>query len=391
MDRKRVLIISHTYTAPVNRLKFDIMAQDERFEFLLVTPKKWRNLLTMADNPPGFENGKYKTLFVDVWFGWHPVLYFIPQLHKIIREFKPDLIYCEQEPICLVSLQTAILSGRIPIIYFSWENVDRTDIRYRLFWPVRTFCLRSSIFMAVGSSGAASVLRRHGYVKPIYITPILGVSEKLFFPQDVTALRRAITERSFLVGYIGRFVEQKDVTIIIKALSTLNHDIDWHLMLVGGGPKKGEYEILIRSLGISDRVTFQSPVSHDAIPQLLNCFDVLVLPSKTTATWKEQFGHVLIEAMACEVSVIGSSSGEIPNVIGDAGVVYREGDAEDLRAKLTMLFQRNGLRETLKKGGLTRIKDYFTDARIAGNMIALYEIALGIERITANTLEVATV
>jgi glycosyltransferase involved in cell wall biosynthesis len=387
MERKRVLIISHTYTAPVNRLKFDIMAQDERFEFLLVTPKKWRNLLTIADNDPGLENGKYKTLFVGVRFGWHPVIYLIPRLRKIIGEFKPDLIYCEQEPICLVSLQVAILSGSIPIIYFSWENIDRKDIRYRLFWPARTICLRRSISMAVGSSDVACVIRKHGYRKPIYITPHLGVSEKLFFPKEAATLRRTITQRSFLVGYVGRFVEQKDVSTLIKALSALNHDIEWHLVLVGGGPKKTEYETLIRNLGIIDRVTFQSPVPHDAIPQLLNCFDVLVLPSKTTPTWKEQFGHVLIEAMACGVLVIGSSSGEIPNVIGNAGLVFREEDVEDLNAKLTMLFQNVQLRDALREKGLRRVKELYTDSRIASNMIALYEIALGMERATYSGLE----
>lgn len=179
----RVLVISHTYAAPVNRLKFEIMARNPRFEFVLVTPRRWRNYVTRAENPAGGGRGNYHTCFVDPWFGRHPVLYLIPGLRRIIGQFRPQLIYCEQEPLCLVSLQAALASSPTPILYFTWENIDRKDFRYRLFSGVRSLCLKKSIFMAAGSKEAAAVIRKHGYRKPIYITPILGVSEDLFFPR----------------------------------------------------------------------------------------------------------------------------------------------------------------------------------------------------------------
>ena len=58
--------------------------------------------------------------------------------------------------------------------------------------------------------------------------------------------------------------------------------------------------------------------------------DVSVLPSLTRPNWKEQFGRTLAEAMSCETPVIGSDSGEIPHVIGDAGLIFKEGDAQAL-------------------------------------------------------------
>jgi len=242
--------------------------------------------------------------------------------------------------------------------------------------------------MVAGSKEAASVIRRHGFKKPIYITPILGVNEQLFFPQDMTVLRKEITQHSFLIGYVGRFVEAKGVKTLLKAVKLLDGTVDWHLVLLGNGPKRHEYEDLIRKFGIAERVTFHRAVSHDEVPQLLNSFDVLVLPSKTTPTWKEQFGHVLVEAMACGVPVVGSSSGEIPRVIGDAGLVFEEGNAEALSSQLSALFQDAPLRDSLRQRGLRRINGRYTDTRIAANMIALYEIALGMERETTNTLEI---
>ena len=387
MDKKRLLIIGHTYTAPVNRLKFEHMAKDRRFEFLVVTPQKWRNYLTVADNTWAGAGNRCRTHFVDVWWGWHPVVYLIPQLAQIIREFKPHLIYCEQEPICLVSLQAAICGRNTPVIFFSWENVNRQDVRYRLFSPIRTLNYRKSLFMTAGTREAAAVIRSHGYTKPIYITPILGVSEELFSPQNQQRLRSSLTHRDFVIGYVGRFVEEKDVLTLLRAVSLLAPSINWHLVLVGGGPLKSQYERLIRGHGMGDRVTFQSSVSHDEVPKYLNCFDVLVLPSKTTPTWKEQFGHILVESMACGVPVIGSSSGEIPNVIGEAGLIFQEEEAGDLSAKLTRLFHDVQLRQTLKERGFRRVQERYTDARIAANMLALYETALDMERRTTHTLE----
>ena len=192
VHKRKVLIISHTYAAPVNRLKFIHMAKDDRFDLLLVTPRKWQNNITVADNSDESGNAGCRTKYVDVCFDGHPVTYLIPGLARIIREYRPDLIYCEQEPICLVSLQAALLSGKVPIIYFTWENINRRDPRYLMFWPIRMLCLRKSTFMAAGSKDAASVIRRHGYKKDIYTTPILGVSEVLFFPRRDPVLKSKI-------------------------------------------------------------------------------------------------------------------------------------------------------------------------------------------------------
>ena len=61
------------------------------------------------------------------------------------------------------------------------------------------------------------------------------------------------------------------------------------------------------------------------VPRHLRALDALVLPSESTPLWKEQFGHVLIEAMACGVPVVGSDSGAIPEVIGEAGLLFPGG------------------------------------------------------------------
>jgi glycosyltransferase involved in cell wall biosynthesis len=102
---------------------------------------------------------------------------------------------------------------------------------------------------------------------------------------------------------------------------------------------------------------------------------VLVLPSRTGEDWKEQFGQVLIEAMSCGTPVVGSDSGAIPAVIGDAGMIFKEGDAKDLAEKLKNLMNES-FRESLRKKGLNRVDSCFTHEKVAAATHEVYRYLL---------------
>jgi glycosyltransferase involved in cell wall biosynthesis len=108
------------------------------------------------------------------------------------------------------------------------------------------------------------------------------------------------------------------------------------------------------------------------MPEILNTMDALVLPSRTRRNWKEQFGRALIEAMACDVPVVGSDSGEIPHVIGEAGLVFPEGDVTALTAHLASLRDSADLRHDLGSRGRARVLERFTQARIAEQTYRAY-------------------
>ncbi len=108
------------------------------------------------------------------------------------------------------------------------------------------------------------------------------------------------------------------------------------------------------------------------MPLRLGELDVLVLPSLTRPNWKEQFGRVLIEAMACGVPVIGSSSGEIPYVIGDAGLIAAEGNVAALRASLQRLAGDRALRTELAARGRRRVLERFTHEHVARQTMTVY-------------------
>ncbi|MBM3213066.1 glycosyltransferase, partial [Candidatus Poribacteria bacterium] len=91
-----------------------------------------------------------------------------------------------------------------------------------------------------------------------------------------------------------------------------------------------------------------------------------------TSGWVEFFGRVLVEAMVCQVPVIGSNSGEIPNVIGDSGLIFQEGDEKDLKDKLYTILVNPQLRKSLAMKGFQRANSLYTWESIAKNTYEVY-------------------
>jgi glycosyltransferase involved in cell wall biosynthesis len=170
-------------------------------------------------------------------------------------------------------------------------------------------------------------------------------------------------------------VEEKGVHILLRAAAGLGGGC--RLRILGSGPQRAHLEILAAELGIAERVRFEEPIPSTQMPGYYNQLDTLVLPSLTRSNWKEQFGRVLIEAMACGVPVVGSDSGEIPNVIGDAGLVFAEGDAQALRTALSQLMADPALRDELAQRGRDRVLAQYTQAQVAAKTYQVYWELLG--------------
>ncbi len=113
------------------------------------------------------------------------------------------------------------------------------------------------------------------------------------------------------------------------------------------------------------------------MPDQLRRMDLLVLPSLTRPNWKEQFGRVLMEAMACQVPVLGSDSGEIPYVIGEGGRVVPEGDVAALRGAIAALSIAPDERRELGRRGRERVLAHYTQQRVAAETVALYRRLYG--------------
>jgi glycosyltransferase involved in cell wall biosynthesis len=193
----------------------------------------------------------------------------------------------------------------------------------------------------------------------------LGVDVELFRP-DPQAGQRVRAELGWsepgppVIGYVGRFVEEKGLRLLLRALEGLRPA--WRALFLGGGALEPELRRFAAAQG--DRVRIVS-AAHDRVPAYMNAIDVLCAPSQTASHWREQFGRMAIEAFACGVPVVASDSGEIPYVVGDAGLVIGESDEVGFRAALAGLLEDPARRRELGARGLSRARDVYAWPHVA--------------------------
>ena len=178
----------------------------------------------------------------------------------------------------------------------------------------------------------------------------------------------------FTIGFIGRLKEEKGLALIVEALTMLPKYC--RAVFIGNGPFKPALEEQANTLGVSERVIFKPGVPTYKVAHEIEQWDVHVLPSLTRPNWIEQFGRTLTEAMSCETPVIGSSSGEIPYVIGDAGLIFKEGDVHELSACLQKLLDDPDLYAELARRGRQRVLDNYTPQEIARQTYKVYQSML---------------
>jgi glycosyltransferase involved in cell wall biosynthesis len=250
-------------------------------------------------------------------------------------------------------------------LFFTWQNLNR-----RYPWPFRAFEIANyhrAAYAIAGNRAAVDVLRAKGYRGPVAVIPQFGVDPGIFRPKTIDDGRQTTTDKprpSFVIGYAGALIPEKGVDLLLRACAGLP-DVDWRLAIAGDGPERTRLGTLADALGIGGRVDFVGQRASTEMPDVYPTFDVLVLPSLSRPNWKEQFGRVLIEAMACGLPVIGSDSGEIPNVIGDAGLLFPEGDISALRDSIACLFIDPEQRARCAEAGRQRVLAEFTQAQIA--------------------------
>lgn len=301
--------------------------------------------------------------------------HFYRGLDRLVDEVRPDLIHIDEESYSTVTFQAMRIAAQraIPALFFNWQNLlKRFPFPFSFF---ERYAFRHAKAAIAGNSEAKDVLIRKECNVPIAIIPQFGVDPSVFSTRDVTRLRRDLFGSDvWIVGYGGRLVEEKGLMVLLEAMAGMPERV--RLLVVGRGPLRRRMEEKAGHLKISDRVKILDHVASTEMPEYLNCLDTLVLPSLTRGNWKEQFGRILIESMACGVPVVGSNSGEIPHVIGDAGIIVPEGDSVGLRDALLRLIGNGGERKRLAHLGQKRVEEHFTQQKIAHATLALYQSML---------------
>ncbi len=372
----RVLLISHTCQSRLGgQPKAAHLGRIPGMQLKVLVPDRWREYGKWrgADRPLD-TSYEYQVGRVQLpWAGpaqWY--LHFYPQLARILRAFQPDIIDLWEEPWGLVSAQACALRNRLlphaKIIAETEQNINK--FLPPPFETFRAYTLRNADFVIGRNAAAVEILRSKGYQGPSAVVPN-AVDADLFRPLDRARCRENLGLSGFVAGYVGRLVEEKGLMDMVDALAQTPADVN--LLFVGAGPYQPALEQRIRERGWENRVRFLPNRPLEELPQVMNALDALVLPSRTTARWKEQFGRVLIEAQACQTPVIGSDSGAIPEVIGQAGMVVPEGSVDALAQAMIALRSAPERAGEMGRLGRRRVEENYTWAQVAERMRGIYQ------------------
>ena len=359
----RVLMISKACIVGAYQKKLEELARFDDVELTVIVPPYWRDERGVMPLERVHTEG-YRFMVEPMLLNGHFHLHFYPGLGRHVRRLQPDIVHIDEEPYNLATFQTMRLAKRAEAkaLFFTWQNLKRT---YPFpFSLIEGYNLKKADYAIAGNQEAVEVWREKGYQGPIKVIPQFGVDPEIYKP------RITLHDSRFTIGYVGRLVEEKGVQVLLQAVDGLAGE--WRLHILGSGPMQSQLEALARQMDIVERVTFESPIPSAQMPAFYNQLDTLVLPSLTRPHWKEQFGRVLIEAMACGVPVVGSRSGEIPHVIGQAGLTFIEGDVQELIARLSQLMDDPVLRADLARRGRERVLAHYTQARIAAETHEVY-------------------
>jgi glycosyltransferase involved in cell wall biosynthesis len=308
----------------------------------------------------------YDLLVEPVLFNGSFHMHIYPRLGSRMRVLRPQIVHIDEEPYNLATFHALWLARRhgAKALWFSWQNISRRyPIPFRL---MERYAMDQADHAIAGSQGAAAVWQAKGYDGQLSVIPQFGVSVEDFPPRS----SHRDPGRGFLIGYVGRLVPEKGVDVLLDAVAGLGGV--WRLAVAGAGPERASLEAQVGRLGLSGRVVFEGHLPSARMPAFYRTLDALVLPSRSRPNWVEQFGRVLVEAMASGVPVVGSDCGEIPRVLGDAGLVFREGETDSLRSCLERLMHEPHLWAALALKGRQRVRAHFTQAEIARKTVDVY-------------------
>lgn len=328
---------------------------------LIVVPNRWRHdYSTDLFAPEVLAGMEGRLLSLPVVLPGRPQRHlYVARPAQVIERIRPEAVFLEQESFSCSAMQWGLAAQRaeLPFGVQSDENLDRPmPLPARL---IRRWVLERATFIAARSPTAATRAKEWGATGRIEVVP---------HAVPLWSTARRTHAGIFTIGFAGRLVPEKGLTDLVDAARQLPGPL--RLLIVGEGTLRSELE----GMEVQDvTIEVRAGVPHSRMPEAYAEMDVLVLPSRTTPAWAEQFGRVLVEALSCGVPIVGSDSGEIPWVVSTTGGgrVFREGDVGQLSQVLGELRADPAERERLAERGKAMVERTFTADACAHAMTEL--------------------
>lgn len=334
----RLLVVSHSCATPINQQLYAELQELTGWEITLVIPADWKDEFGNRLDEDPWPGSRVRLHKIAVRNNGNIIFHFYRiNWSHFLKEGRFDAIYVNHEPYGLATADLCWANYRgnnVPFGFYSCQNI------YKVYPPpfswLEKMVYRHSSFAFPITPAVENILREKSYQGSSTVCA-LPLDPALYHPLEAKANEELISRQpdEVVIGYVGRLIEPKGLRTLALALALLR-DLPWKLVIVGKGDYEATFRQLLEQNQIADRASFLGYVPHTETPRYLSAFDLLVVPSETQSNWKEQFGRVITEAMACGTPVIGSDSGEIPNLIRQSGGgdVFAEKKPEALAASL---------------------------------------------------------
>ena len=282
--------------------------------------------------------------------GESPRLYRFQGLPTLLQVRKPRMIYLDNDPVSWLacSLGKWCVTNNAGLVCQSCENLpfdivsswqrhgSKAVVTALMKYALMSLSKKNVDHVFCINKDGEEIFKGLGYTSVSRIP--IGFDEQVFAinPASRAKIRAKLALSSLTIAYFGRLLPEKGVHLLLEALSRLKY-LEWVLMIdkfdIYANAYSRKLGDMIDKLELSDRVIFID-ADHVEIADYMNGADVVVVPSLSTARWKEQYGRVAPEAMACGKLVVAAQSGALPDLIGDAGILFKEGDVDGLAAIL---------------------------------------------------------
>lgn len=373
--KPKVIIVGHSYLATENQKNLDEISK--YVDLVVISPNKSDGMIFNYNKDSKFIQNKnwVINLYQKITFLTLPTpIYCLKSWNLDLKQIKPDIIHIEVDPFhplfAQIYLYKLLYSSRAKIICTIKQNtytsrnffIDKIKDLIAIFFSKRVDC-----FIAVNEGVRNLYLHRFKVPRnKITISTQLGVDTTLFNHYPPT-----IDKKSLVVGYVGRLIEYKGVTDLVRAIKEIRlSGIELNLLLLGEGPLKGK---LITNHKNDDWLTIFNHVPHKEVACFLKKIDIFVMPSRNLKYHEEHDSHALMEAMAVGIPSVATKSGSNIEVLSNAGILIEPEKNEELVMAIKKLINNLGLRKEFSKRARNRVVKEYSIQNVALKYKEIYK------------------
>jgi glycosyltransferase involved in cell wall biosynthesis len=357
----RAVIVSHLYADPANRAKLRSLA-GLGVSLAVAVPDRWGASDGRSHRTEWGDDTGVRVVPIPVIgrvtepgrLHWN-----VKPLRRLLTDFRPDLLHIEEEPWTHPAAAALRLGRKLGIrtVLSTAESLPRTLSLRQRFRRERSLRQASGIIGA--NRLALSLATKRRPTTPQLALPQIGVTPPAAVPR--------VSHAGLAIGFVGRLVPERGLDLLFRAC--VGFAGKWTLTVIGTGPSQEELEVLAERLGISARVHWLGALPRAGVDEVWPRLDCVVFPARTTPRWVASAARGALHAMANGVTVIGTDSGALPEIVGEAGRIVPEEDVPALAAALQELYANRPECERLGAAGRRRIMDEFSDDAIAGKTL----------------------